>query len=84
MLALQHGMFYDYAAPPRPPGSQFYYPSQPTLYHAGHSPLLSPHIAVHVPPIVPDHKRDIQARWVYHYNTPVLSDCVFDRFLPTG
>ena len=24
--------FYDYAGPPRPPASQFYYPSQPTLY----------------------------------------------------
>lgn len=55
-----HGMFYDYAGPPRPPVSQFYYPSQPTLYHTGHSPLLSPHVAVHVPPIVADHKRDMQ------------------------
>ncbi|KAF8503539.1 armadillo-type protein [Russula emetica] len=56
----QHGMFYDFSGPSRPPGSQFYYPSQPTLYHPSHSPLLSPHITVHVPPIVGDHKRDIQ------------------------
>ncbi|KAI0302053.1 hypothetical protein BC826DRAFT_495269 [Russula brevipes] len=60
----QHGMFYDYAGPPRPPASQFYYPSQPTLYHPSHSPLLSPHITVHVPPIVNDHKRDMQVSLV--------------------
>ncbi|KAH9842628.1 uncharacterized protein C8Q71DRAFT_212885 [Rhodofomes roseus] len=48
----QSGIFYDYAASPRPMGSQYYYPTQPMVYHAPptHSPLL-------------DKKRDIQVRY---------------------
>ncbi|KAN0114023.1 hypothetical protein V8E52_007172 [Russula decolorans] len=36
----QHGIFYDFLGPSIPPGSQFYYPSEPTLYHPSHSPLI--------------------------------------------
>src|SRR5260221_3874082 len=75
-------MFYDYTGTSRPPASQFYYPSQPTLYHPSHSPLLSPHITLHVPPIVGDHIRDLQVGLI-------LSRTSFRRltdhfFFPTG
>jgi hypothetical protein len=71
-------MFYAYAGPPRPPTSQFYYPSQPTLYHTSHSPLLSSHVAIHVPPIIVA-DNIIQVCRVYLHNTrQALSDCCLD------
>ena len=73
-------MFYDYTGTPRPPASQFYYPPQPTLYHAGHSPLLSSHVTVHVPPIVGDHKRDLQVGLIL---TLTLFRRLAEHFFPT-
>ncbi|KZT67728.1 hypothetical protein DAEQUDRAFT_378556 [Daedalea quercina L-15889] len=46
----QSGIFYDYAGSPRPMGSQYYYPTQPMLYHAPptHSPMLDKKRDIHV------------------------------------
>ncbi|RDX56662.1 ARM repeat-containing protein [Lentinus brumalis] len=37
--------FYEYVGSPRTLGSQYYYPTQPLVYHAppSHSPMLTPH-----------------------------------------
>src|SRR5260370_1334440 len=48
------------------------------------SELLSPHITVHVPPIVGVHKRDVQVR-LFLFFTFLLVKCVIsDRFLHMG
>ncbi len=77
-------MIYDFSGSSRPPGSQFYYPSQPTLYHPSHSPLLSPHITVHMPPIVGDHKRDVQVHLFLSFTFSLVKHVISDRFLHMG
>src|SRR5216684_925892 len=77
-------MIYDFSGSLRPPSSQFYYPSQPTLYHPSHSPLLSPHITVHMPPIVGDHKRDVQVRLFLSFTFLLVKHIISNRFTHMG
>lgn len=53
MHGSQSGMFYDYSTTTRALGSQYYYPTQPIVYHGlpSHSPMLG---------TLQDKKRDIQ------------------------
>ena len=46
----QAGIFFDYTGSPRPMGSQFYYATQPMVYHAPatHSPMLDKKRDIHV------------------------------------
>ncbi|THH16351.1 hypothetical protein EW146_g4279 [Bondarzewia mesenterica] len=64
----QPGVFYDYSGPARPPGSQFYYPTQPMVYHAppSHSPMLTPQLAASVPATLSDKKRELQYNLQQH------------------
>ena len=45
MTDLHTQQFYEYVGSPRTLGSQYYYPTQPLVYHAppSHSPMLAPH-----------------------------------------
>ncbi|KAI0054095.1 hypothetical protein FA95DRAFT_1480124 [Auriscalpium vulgare] len=55
------GLYYDYSGPARPPGSQYFYPSQPMVYGPpSHSPMMTPQLAVHIPPSLNDKKRELQ------------------------
>ena len=63
------GLFYDFSASTRPPGSHFYYsPSQPIVYHTPTVPpssMQSPVIAQLPPATLTDKKRELQVRSSY-------------------
>src|SRR5258708_27297767 len=48
------------------------------------SELLSPHITVHVPPIVGDHKRDVQVHLFLSFTFSLVKHVISDRFLHMG
>lgn len=72
MQRQQAGMFYDYAAASRPPGSQFYYPThQAVMFPApAHSPMITPQLAASNPATLADKKREMQA-------SPLASGLIF-------
>ncbi|CCM02367.1 uncharacterized protein FIBRA_04462 [Fibroporia radiculosa] len=56
----QSGVYYDYSGSPRPMGSQYYYPTQPLVYHPppSHSPM--------------DKKRDLQYNMQHPHQPNVM------------
>jgi hypothetical protein len=62
----QPGLFYDYSAQARPPGSQYYYPTHQAMLYptmASHSPMPTPQLSAATPATLSDKKRDLQARF---------------------
>jgi hypothetical protein len=57
----QPGLFYDYGAASRPPGSQFYYAShQAMMYPPTHSPMMTTQLGTSNPATLADKKRELQ------------------------
>jgi hypothetical protein len=59
----QSGLFYDYTAQARPPGSQYYYPTHQTMLYPtmpSHSPMPTPQLSAATPATLSDKKRDLQ------------------------
>lgn len=66
----QSGLFYDYTAQARPPGSQYYYPTHQTMLYPtmpSHSPMPTPQLSAATPATLSDKKRDLQVCFLLHY-----------------
>ena len=72
----QPGLFYDYTAQARPPGSQYYYPAHQTImYPTMHSPMPTPQLSAATPATLSDKKRDLQVCFLADCRVWSLIDC---------